>query len=39
MNIFNKVLKYDKDGKCETSKYKGLTPLEIKAQKKREKKD
>lgn len=39
MNIFNKVLKYDKEGKCETSKYKGLTPLEIKAQKKWEKKD
>lgn len=39
MNIFNKLITYDKDGKCMTSDYKELTPVELSYKKKREKKD
>lgn len=39
MNIFSKVIGYNKKGKCTTPAYKELSPLEIKAVKKREKKD
>ena len=39
MNIYNKLIIYDKNGKCMTSDYKGLTPIELSYKKKREKKD
>lgn len=36
MNIFNKILKYNKEGKCVTSEYKEDIPLDIKSKKKGE---
>lgn len=35
MNIFNKVIRYNKEGKCVTFEYKGDTPLGIKSKKRR----